>query len=134
MKVFKIFCYLVLYVAVTACSNTEQLNLNHQSNHYYQKEFNHTEFTAHHHGSVKRAASSDQQLMISLLNRPLPEDQRMMLAFAKRQDNYFPDSTITGIRIKGEKSDKVITNRVTSHYAKTIEQDHNAVAISAMPK
>ena len=33
----------------------------------------------------------------------MPENQRIMLAFAKRQENYFPDSTIVSIYIKGDK-------------------------------
>lgn len=134
MKLFKVCSYLCLYFTITACSNTAQLKLSPLSNHYYAKEFNHTEFTAHHQNSVKKVAYSDQELMISLLNRPVPEDQRMMLAFAKRQTNYFPDSSFNGIQIKGEKSNGDNKPRSTSSYAQVIAQDNNAVVISAMPK
>ena len=72
--------------------------------------------------------------MLSLLNRPMPEDQRMMLAFAKRQGNYFPDSTIVAIHIKGDKNSDILLSQNTSIYADIIEQDINAVVIAAMPK
>lgn len=134
MKAIKICCYLFLYFAITACSNTAQVNSKPQSNHYYNKNFSHTEFSAHHQSSIKKSAYSDQQLMLSLLNRPMPEDQRMMLAFAKRQRSYLPDSMIVGIKIKGDKNTDKSTARNNSIYAQVIEQDINAVMISAMPK
>lgn len=134
MKVFQITINLFFCFALAACSSTSQVNLDNESNHYYAKEFSHHEFTVHNKDSIKKAASSDQQLMLSLLNRPMPEDQRMMLAFAKRQETYFPDSTIVGIQIKGDKSQQEDKTRVSSQYAHIIKQDINSVAISAMPK
>lgn len=134
MKVFKICSYLFLGFAMSACSSTTQIKVEPQNNHYYAKDFNHSEFTVYHKSSVKKAASSDQQLMFSLLNRPMPEDQRMMLAFAKNQESYLPDSTIVGIQIKGDKRAEEAKSRVTSNYAHVIDQDSNAVTISAMPR
>ncbi|WP_019027061.1 hypothetical protein [Colwellia piezophila] len=134
MKVFKICSYFLLYFAISACSNTAQLNLKPKSNHYYANNFSHTQFTAYHQYSVKTAASSDRQLMLSLLNRPIPEDQRMMLTFAKRQENYFPDSTMVGIQIKGDKRSDKFPSQNASMYADMINQDNNSVSISAMPK
>ena len=83
---------------------------------------------------MKKQASSDRQLLLSLVNRTIPEDQRMMLAFAKNQASYYPDSSLVGIQIKGDKGEEGALKRVTSIYANMIEQDNNAVSISAMPQ
>ena len=72
--------------------------------------------------------------MLSLLNRPMPEDQRMMLAFAERQASYFPNNTLIGVRIKGEKESQSSNSRVRSQYSQAISQDINSVSISVMPK
>jgi len=134
MNVFKVCCYVFLYSTISACSLTAKSSLTVQSNQYYAKDFIHTEFSQNSEKSLKKPASSDLQLMLSLLNRPVPEDQRMMLAFAKSQKEYLPDSTIVGISIRGEKSADKTNSRTRSNYAHLIETDHNAVVISAMPK
>ena len=134
MKVFKICSYLILYFAISACSSIKQVNLESQSDYYFTKKFTHSEFIVYHKDSVKKVAYSDQQLMLSLLNRPMTEDQRMMLTFAKNQERYLPDSTIVGIQIMGDKRLEQTKARVTSNYAHLIEQDINAVTISAMPR
>ncbi|GAW96339.1 MULTISPECIES: hypothetical protein [Colwellia] len=134
MKVFKIGCYLFLYLLVTGCSNSAQVNSSPMMNHYFANNFSRSDFTSHHKGSIKKAASSDHQLMFALLNRPMPEDQRMMLAFAKQQASYLPDSTFVGTHIKGKKNASDDQARVISHYAQLIEPDINAVVISAMPQ
>ena len=121
-------------LVLSACSNTAQVISKTDSNHYYAKGFSHHEFTAHHKNSIKKAASSDQQLMLALLNRAIPEDQLMMLAFAKRHESYFPDSTIVGVQIKGKGISQDNKKRTISQYAHLIEQDNNSVSISAMPK
>ena len=72
--------------------------------------------------------------MLSLLNRPVPEDQRMMLAFAQRQASYFPDNTPIGVSIIGDKDSQISTTRARSQYSQAIAQDINVVTISAMPK
>lgn len=134
MKIFTVGCTLFLSFILSACSSTAKVNLEPQSDHYYAKNFTHHEFTTYHKDSVKKAAYSDQQLMLSLLNRAMPEDQRMMLAFAKRQESYLPESTIVGIQIKGDKRTEETKARVISNYARVIEQDNNAVMIRAMPR
>jgi hypothetical protein len=134
MKIFKIGCYLFLYFTISACSNTAHVNIGPDNNHYYTKDFNHTEFTIYHKDSVKKRASTDQELMLSLINRAMPEDQRMMLAFAKSQEHYLPENAIVGIQIKGNKHEETTKHRVISNYAQMINQDINAVNISAMPK
>ena len=134
MKIFKIGCYLFLYFTISACSNTAHVNVEPDNNHYYANDFNHTEFTVYNKGSVKKRASTDQELMLSLINRAMTEDQRMMLAFAKSQERYLPENTIVGIQIKGDKHEETTKQRVISNYAQMIDRDINAVHISAMPK
>lgn len=134
MKVFKLAVCLLCLLVLGACSNTTQIRSSSENNHYFAKEFSHNEFAAYHKDSVKKSALSDHELMLSLLNRPMPEDQRMMLAFAQRQANYFPDSTVIGVQIKGDKKSQDTNTRASSQYAQTIAGDINAVVISAMPK
>jgi len=134
MTVFKIVISLLFCLVLGACSNSTQVELSHENNHYFAKEFSHNEFTTYHKDSIKKSASSDQQLMLSLLNRPVPEDQRMMLAFAQRQASYFPDNTPIGVLIKGEKESQKSTLRARSQYSQVIAQDINSVSISALPK
>jgi hypothetical protein len=131
---FKVCSSLFLYLTLTACSNTVPIEPTSSDTHYYNKDFTHTEFSPHHRSSVKKQTSSDQQLMLSLLNRPVPEDQRMMLDFAQKQLSYYPNNSLVGIQIRGNKHKENYQERVTSNYANIIEQDTNAVSISLMPK
>jgi hypothetical protein len=134
MTVFKIVISLLFCLVLGACSNSTQVELSHENNHYFAKEFSHNEFTTYHKDSIKKSASSDQQLMLSLLNRPVPEDQRMMLVFAQRQASYFPDNTPIGVSIRGDKDSQISTTRARPQYSQAIAQDINAVTISAMPQ
>lgn len=127
MKIFKLCSYILFYCAISACSNTAQVNLIPNSNEYYESTLIHTDFETYQKPSSKKALSSDQALMISLLNRPIPEDQKMMLAFAERQSIYLPDSPFIGIQIKGEKKDE---QRTISSYAHMIRDDINSVMIN----
>lgn len=134
MKVFNIAFTLLLSLLLGACSSTSPVDSSLTSTGYYAKQFPHTEFSANNKNTVKKPMTSDQALMISLLNRPVPEDQKMMLAYAKQQKSYFPDSTIVGIQIRGSKTADKLQQQNTSVYAELIEQDVNSVTISAMPK
>ncbi len=134
MKVLKVASVLALSLFLGACSSSSTLNSTSMKGDYYTKTFSHTEFTANNRNTTKKPLSSDHALMVSLLNRPMPEDQRMMLAFAKQQESYLPDSTIVGIQIRGNKADDKVQQQNISIYADIIAQDNNAVAISAMPK
>jgi hypothetical protein len=134
MKVLKIAIALLYCSLVVACSQTTHLTSESINSNYYSNDFKHTHFTANHKGMQKKAASSDQQLMLSLLNRPIPEDQRMMLAFAKRHRDYSPDSIIVGTKIMGDKITNEPQEQNTSIYADLIENDINAISIRAMPK
>jgi hypothetical protein len=80
----------------------------------------------------KKPALSDHQLMLSLLNREIPQDQLMMLAFASRK-SYKGFDNNEGIKIKGTSLENSINSRVKSKYRHLIAEDKNAVAISMMP-
>lgn len=134
MKILKIAIAVLYCCLVAACSQTSHPTTTSINSNYYSNDFTHTHFTANHKGSNKKTASSDQQLMFSLLNRPIPEDQRMMLAFAKRQRDYSPDSIIVGTKIMGEKITNELQEQNSSIYADLIKNDNNAISIRAMPK
>ena len=134
MTVSKIAVALLFCIVLGACSSSTKIKISSENNHYFAKEFSHNEFTTYHKDSVKKPATSDQQLMLSLLNRPMPEDQRMMLAFAQRQASYFPNNTAIGVRIKGEKNSQESNARTISQYSQAIVQDINSISISAMPR
>ena len=134
MTIFKISIALFFCSAIAACSHTKHLNVNATDGHYYAKDFNHTQFSTYHKGSHKKPASSDRQLMYSLLNRPIPEDQRMMLAFAQRDQEHSPDNFLVGTKILGEKKAHAQPEQNSAIYAELIESDINAISIRAMPK
>lgn len=127
MKVFKFCSYFFLYCAISACSSTSQVNSSIDNHEYYANNFSHTNFHTYQRDSIKKSAISDQMLLVSLLNRPIPEDQKMMLAFAARPNNYLPTGKVMTTEIKGDKRDN---NRVFSAYAHIIDTDVNAMTIS----
>lgn len=80
---------------------------------------------------VKKPLISDHHLMMSLLNRPVTEDQKMMLAFAQQRKNYSSDIFVNAVSIRGPKESDIDTNRVQHVYAALIERDVNSVRIIA---
>lgn len=108
MKWLKVISVVLMALFVTACSST--------TNHTYKQ-------------VERKAFVSDQHLLFSLLNRPIPKDQQMMLAFANQQaklskDLYFVEPVmIIGpeqmIKTKMRPFDNLIAN------------DQNAISISA---
>tara|TARA_R110000737_G_scaffold176266_6_gene201371 strand:- start:4896 stop:5237 length:342 start_codon:yes stop_codon:yes gene_type:complete len=82
----------------------------------------------------KKALFSDHYLMLSLLNRPMTQDQQMMLAFAQQSENYQSPYFVNMVTIKGPKSDstanQVTTTRAQHSYSYLISQDFNSVQIS----
>jgi len=81
--------------------------------------------------TVKKPLISDHHLMMSLLNRPVTEDQRMMLAFAQQRERYTNDIFVNTVSIKGPKDSDVDTSRTQHVYAALIERDANSVRIIA---
>ncbi len=98
-----LFCVLLL----TACSSTPKVKLE------------------------KKALISDHHLMMSLLNRPITEDQKMMLAFAQQREKYSNAIFINSVSIKGPKASDANSHRTQHVYAALIERDVNSVSIVA---
>ena len=77
----------------------------------------------------KKPLTSDHMLMMSLLNRPITQDQKMMLAFAEQRTELQSPYFVNAIEIKGEKSSD--TQAKAPHiYSRLIAQDFNSVRIS----
>lgn len=81
----------------------------------------------------KKPLISDHYLMMSLLNRPVTEDQKLMLAFAKVQHDYQQQLSpifVNAVMIKGEKTEQSPHERPTSFYSNLIAKDINAIRMS----
>jgi hypothetical protein len=147
------FLSLICCLALTACSSTQNsysdsslLNTSNtpMNNGYYAKSFTTTTtvFEAHSTDSVKKAAFSDHQLMLTLLNRPITADQAMMQNFERERAQYAHSYYAQKVEIKGDRSSDISPNnhskntreRAQHAYAHLINQDINSVAISSMPK
>jgi len=58
-------------------------------------------------------------------------DQAMMLSFARERAHYSDYDYQQGISIKGDKSSDMDNDRTQHNYADLIQQDINAITISA---
>ena len=138
MSGFKNIMSLLFCCALFACSSTEHVNNVSFSDNGYQQgyvasNYSHTQFTPINANSNKKPLPSDHQLMMSLLNRPMTEDQAMMLAFSE-QRTYQNSPSTGGVLIKGSKASDQDAQPSSSMYADLIAQDINAVTISAPPQ
>ena len=127
---------LVFCSSLFACSSTErvtnqQFSDNGYAQGYVSGNFSHTQFTSVNSNTIKKPLNSDHQLMLSLLNRPMTEDQAMMLTFAEERSHYAPAYARVGVAIKGAKATEKTNARTVHLYAHLIEQDINAVTITA---
>ncbi len=121
-------------LSLFACSSTEKIGRMQFSEDGYatgfvQVNYPQTQFAAMNKNSNKKTLNSDYQLMMSLLYRPITTDQAMMLAFAKERASY--SLPYYGVAIKGEKNPDESNNRAENNFSRLIEQDMNAVNISA---
>lgn len=78
----------------------------------------------------KKPLMSDHYLMLSLLNRPVTQDQQMMLAFAEQRNDFQNLYFVDAIEIKGQKSEERSVSRASHSYSNLIAQDFNSVRIS----
>ncbi len=81
----------------------------------------------------KKPLINDHQLLLSLLNRPLPQDQIMMMQFAQQtyhNNSIFPQISVSYIAIRGEKKHDIGNNR-SPIYSQLIYNDQNAIMIGA---
>lgn len=138
LKTIKKSISLLLCLTLFACSSAEQVSHHNLSDNgfnqsYASANFSHSQFTPIKNGGIKKPLGSDHHLMMSLLNRPMTEDQAMMLAFAQERvlySNSFTDYANNGVVIKGEKVADEISNRMGHVYAQLISKDINSVLIS----
>lgn len=78
----------------------------------------------------KKPLISDHHLMLTLLNRPMTQDQQMMLAFAEQRENYQNLYFVNAVTIKGAKKATKQVTRGQHNYSHLIAQDYNSVQIS----
>ncbi len=105
MKLLNIIIVTFLLLTTFACSSTKTVKIE------------------------KKPLVSDHYLMMSLLNRPMTGDQKLMLAFAQQQDEYQQEAMpifVNAVMITGEKS----TRRNQNIYTDLIAKDINAIRIS----
>jgi len=129
-----LFCLTLFACSSTEQSSNRQLSENSYAQGYVSTNFPHSQFTPISRGSIKKSLNSDHQLMMSLLNRPMTADQAMMLAFAQERVSYadtFANYANNFVIIKGDKASDSSSHRTMHAYAPQIEQDINAVTISA---
>jgi len=108
MKYLQLFVAVIFSLLITACQSTAK------------QEYQVVE---------KRYFESDQALLLSLLNRPAPADQQLMLAFAgisNTTGQYVP--TITPISIVDENTSN--ETMVTSPFQQLISADSNAISMT----
>ncbi|QBG35148.1 hypothetical protein [Litorilituus sediminis] len=131
MKNVTLLIALLSSFILSACGSTQAVSQHdNMQNNYYTSQFNHTSFTTYNKDSVKKQLSSDHELMMSLLNRPMTQDQAMMLAFAQQRESYQHNGSATGVAIRGDKASD--DNQQYHHaYQTLIAQDSNSVIISA---
>ena len=106
MKHFKWVYSVVMAVLLSACASTDNV-----------------EYT-----QIKRPLTSDFALAMSLLERPIPQDQQMMLAFAKQQEAQWGYQHYVSILGDKNSSPKPINETVLFSQ---ISKDVNAIAIVA---
>ncbi|GLX76914.1 hypothetical protein tinsulaeT_02540 [Thalassotalea insulae] len=83
----------------------------------------------------KKPLISDHHLMMSMLNRPMTGDQKIMLAFARQQDSYqhqIAPVFVNAIYIRGEKSSDNEISPSQGIYSALIAQDINAIRIQGL--
>jgi len=136
MRVIKNSFGILSCLFLFACSTTEQINNddfsdNRYSQGYIGDNFYHTQFTSISDNKIKKTMSSDHQLMMSILNRPVTADQAMMLAFRQERASYNHYFSNYAVKIKGDKSSDTTSARTENAYTQLILQDINAIDISA---
>jgi len=134
---FKASISFLLCLSLFSCSTTEQVNVSDFSDNGYVEgfvsdNFTHSQFTPINKNTIKKSLPADHQLMMTLLNRTVPADQAMMLAFEQqREDLYANPYANYAVQIKGDKSSDYSSDATEHAYAKLISLDINAVRISA---
>ena len=139
MKSIKILSYLFILLFITGCSNSaispSHINSATSNAIYYQSTFPKTEFNPVNSHTIKKPLSSDYQLLLSLLNRPIPEDQAMMLAFtqqgsSKMHQNSARSVFVNYVNIKGNKENEKSSIKNQNDYSSLMAKDINSISIT----
>ena len=136
LRTIKSSTCMLLCLFLFACSTMENVNNNNFADNRYDnsrmnKHFSHTQFTPINKSTNKKSISSDHELMMSVLNRPIPADQAMILALKQERASYGPYFSNYTVRIRGDKNSDTTNVRTENIYTQLISQDINAINISA---
>ena len=79
----------------------------------------------------KKPLTSDYHLLASLLNRPMTEDQKMMLAFASAREEFKADNPyfVDYVSIRGSKKEDPMVSKPLSQSQMLIAQDSHAITV-----
>jgi hypothetical protein len=127
---------MLLCLFLFACSTIKNVNNNNFVDNRYDNSringhFSHAQFTPINKSTIKKRISSDHQLMMSILNRPITADQAMILAFKQERASYGPYFSNYAVKIRGDKNSDTTNARSENAYTQLISQDINAIDISA---
>lgn len=128
MKSFKTIGLLFITIFLISCSNSAHLSQEKEMN-YRQSTFDRTVFKPVNEHTIKKSFSSDHQLMMSLLSRPMTADQSMMLAFTHQSQSQ-SSTTVNFVSIRGNKKQESPHYNQVNVYSALIAQDINSVSIS----
>jgi len=130
MKSLKIIGPILVALSLFSCSNTAHLSKEPMVN-YHQSTFEKTIFKPVNEDTVKKSFSSDHYLMMSLLNRPMTADRRMMLAFTQQEQNK-TSALVNFVSIRGDNKQENNQNHNSpvNQYSALIAKDINSISIS----
>ena len=136
MKILTILVISFFFVIASGCSSTHTVNT--QSAIYSTSGFQPVHHqTAQFKNIEKKPLLSDHYLMMSLLDRPVTEDQKLMLAFASvqnsaQQNDYpqVPSIFVNTVMIKGAYIQHDRKNYSNNIYQRLIAKDINAISLS----
>ncbi len=104
MKITNLILAVLVFVLLSACNTTPQQTK-----------------------LEKKPLISDHHLLMSLLNRPITADQKMMLAFAKQRDYNNNDIFVNYVNIKGPRRNNDIYTPTI--YTALIANDINSIRL-----
>jgi hypothetical protein len=124
-NIFKLLTTILIILFVSACSSIATPPSNNWIDNSIQ---------TNNLSVEKKSFSSDHQLLLSLVNRPLPKDQLMMMRFAQVQ--YGENSNapqVNYVSIRGDRSEDKQNAAISFAYSEIIYQDQNSIAHLRFP-
>jgi len=123
----KLFSVVFIILFVSACSTTNVTSTDWSDNNWANQTVSTNNLSLE-----KKSFSSDHQLLLSLLNRPLPEDQLMMMRFAQVQyGNNQNNPQVNYVNIRGNRSEEKSDDVISFAFSNLIYKDQNSIAIGA---